>query len=71
MAKGSSIRMTLHDPLQTLSPQLTSHFIFRKAFYARPLKLPDGTLNLMEWEVGVPGKAGVWFTICIFSFRRV
>ncbi|KAG8879342.1 E2 SUMO-conjugating protein ubc9 [Tulasnella sp. 332] len=25
-------------------------------FYAKPKKLPDGTLNLLEWEVGIPGK---------------
>jgi len=27
-------------------------------FYARPVKAADGSLNLMEWEVGIPGKAG-------------
>ena len=30
-----------------------------QAFYARPAKLPDGSLNLMEWEVGIPEKASV------------
>ncbi|KAF8511109.1 ubiquitin-conjugating enzyme/RWD-like protein [Hysterangium stoloniferum] len=27
-------------------------------FYAKPSKGPDGSLNLMEWEVGIPGKTG-------------
>ncbi|KAG8833764.1 E2 SUMO-conjugating protein ubc9 [Serendipita sp. 399] len=26
-------------------------------FYARPTKAADGSLNLMEWEVGIPGKS--------------
>ena len=25
-------------------------------FFARPMKTPDGTLNLMIWEYGIPGK---------------
>ena len=28
-------------------------------FYAKPLKLPDGSIDLMNWECGVPGKPGV------------
>jgi ubiquitin-conjugating enzyme E2 I len=27
-------------------------------FYARPAKNADGSCNLMEWECGVPGRAG-------------
>ncbi|KAI0277672.1 ubiquitin-conjugating enzyme 9 [Russula aff. rugulosa BPL654] len=27
-------------------------------FYAKPTKSPDGSMNLMEWEVGIPGKEG-------------
>ncbi|KAG2158473.1 ubiquitin-conjugating enzyme/RWD-like protein [Suillus bovinus] len=27
-------------------------------FYAKPVKTADGSMNLMEWEVGIPGKAG-------------
>lgn len=30
-----------------------------QGFYAKPVKAADGTMNLMEWEVGIPGKAGV------------
>ena len=26
-------------------------------FYAKPSKSDDGSMNLMEWEVGIPGKA--------------
>jgi hypothetical protein len=29
-------------------------------FFARPMKSADGTMNLMKWECGIPGKAGVW-----------
>eukprot|EP00736_Rhodelphis_marinus_P001790 Rmarinus@m.25829 len=25
-------------------------------FYARPVKNPDGSLNLLKWEAGIPGK---------------
>eukprot|EP01102_Stenamoeba_stenopodia_P004659 TRINITY_DN14978_c0_g1_i1.p1 TRINITY_DN14978_c0_g1~~TRINITY_DN14978_c0_g1_i1.p1 ORF type:complete len:161 (-),score=8.76 TRINITY_DN14978_c0_g1_i1:79-561(-) len=28
------------------------------AFYARPDKLPDGSLNMFRWLCGIPGKAG-------------
>ncbi|EIN07180.1 ubiquitin-conjugating enzyme 9 [Punctularia strigosozonata HHB-11173 SS5] len=27
-------------------------------FYAKPAKAADGSMNLMEWEVGIPGKQG-------------
>ncbi|GFZ48700.1 Ubiquitin carrier protein 9 [Saitozyma sp. JCM 24511] len=27
-------------------------------FYAKPVKAADGTLNMMVWEVGIPGKQG-------------
>lgn len=30
-----------------------------QGFYARPQKKEDGTLNIMVWEVGIPGKEGV------------
>ncbi|KAK4684476.1 ubiquitin-conjugating enzyme E2 I, partial [Tremellales sp. Uapishka_1] len=29
-----------------------------QGFYARPQKLEDGSLNMMMWEVGIPGKTG-------------
>ncbi|KAI1315038.1 E2 SUMO-conjugating protein ubc9 [Mortierella claussenii] len=41
-------------------------------FYARPDKKPDGTLDLMNWQVGIPGKAntpwegGVYKLVLIF-----
>lgn len=30
-----------------------------QGFYARPVKKADGTLNLLEWDVGIPGKPDV------------
>lgn len=30
-----------------------------QGFYAKPSKAADGSMNLMEWEVGIPGKEGV------------
>jgi len=27
-------------------------------FFARPMKKSDGSLDLMKWETGIPGKAG-------------
>ncbi len=42
---------TRFDPLS-----LCAHM---KGFYARPRKDDDGSLNLLVWEVGIPGKAGV------------
>jgi hypothetical protein len=29
-----------------------------KGFYAKPAKASDGSLDLMKWEAGIPGKAG-------------
>lgn len=37
-------------------PSLSSS---HKGFYAKPEKEADGTLNLMTWEAGIPGKANV------------
>ena len=34
-----------------------------QGFYARPAKASDGTMNLMEWEVGIPGKSNVCLAI--------
>ena len=30
-----------------------------KGFIAKPVKMQDGTLNLMNWECFIPGKKGV------------
>lgn len=30
-----------------------------QGFVAKPTKAADGTLNLMLWEVGIPGKKDV------------
>jgi ubiquitin-conjugating enzyme E2 I len=32
---------------------------FLQGFFAKPTKAPDGSLNLLEWEVGIPGKPSV------------
>ncbi|KAG6832045.1 SUMO conjugating enzyme Hus5 [Tricholoma furcatifolium] len=29
-----------------------------QGFYAKPSKSSDGSMNLMEWEVGIPGRSG-------------
>ncbi|KAG6839214.1 hypothetical protein C0991_004838 [Blastosporella zonata] len=33
-----------------------AHWLLQ-GFYAKPSKSADGSMNLMEWEVGIPGKA--------------
>jgi len=37
-----------------------------QGFVARPTKAVDGTLNLMNWECGIPGKKGVSHLLCHF-----
>jgi len=37
-------------------------------FYAKPTKAPDGSMNLLEWEVGIPGKEGVRGLRCASAF---
>jgi ubiquitin-conjugating enzyme E2 I len=34
-------------------------------FFARPEKNTDGTLNLMVWQVGIPGETGSWSHVWI------
>lgn len=34
---------------------------------ARPMKNPDGSLNLMTWECAIPGKKGVSIDINLIS----
>lgn len=33
--------------------------VLHQGFYAKPTKAADGSMNLLEWEVGIPGKSGV------------
>ena len=33
--------------------------VYLQGFFAKPVKKSDGTMNLMEWEVGIPGKDNV------------
>lgn len=39
-----------------------------QGFYARPEKAADGSLNLLSWDAGIPGKAGVSFDLVIAGF---
>lgn len=34
---------------------LTLHLIFPSRFYAKPMKNPDGSIDIMHWECGIPG----------------
>jgi ubiquitin-conjugating enzyme E2 I len=54
MAEGSSICV----PLSPAARSKVKH-VLSQGFYAKPTKAPDGSMNLMEWEVGIPGKEGV------------
>ena len=47
-------------PLMRCSYMLTiSALVVEQGFFAKPMKKTDGTMNLMEWEVGIPGKKDV------------
>jgi hypothetical protein len=37
--------------------------VYSQGFYAKPAKAADGSMNLMEWDVGIPGKPGVGVTV--------
>ena len=38
-----------------------SYVPFTCRFIARPMRNADGTMNLMLWEYGIPGKTGtIW-----------
>lgn len=58
MEKGPSIRACNH-----LGAVSVANGAFLQGFYAKPTKAPDGSMNLLEWEVGIPGKAGVSFEL--------
>jgi len=49
-------------------------FFCVQGFVARPTKAADGTLNLMNWECGIPGKKGVslsvYFILLNLSFTK-
>jgi len=45
-----------------------------QGFVARPTKAADGTLNLMNWECGIPGKKGVsclLYAVLLLCFQQV
>ena len=62
---ASSGERTIHSYASSLSGSSASgrspltRVLLLQGFYARPAKAPDGTLNLMEWDVGIPGKQNV------------
>lgn len=37
----------------------------RQGFFAKPSKSADGSMNLMEWEVGIPGKPNVSMRVAL------
>eukprot|EP01118_Nematostelium_gracile_P001165 TRINITY_DN11204_c0_g1_i2.p1 TRINITY_DN11204_c0_g1~~TRINITY_DN11204_c0_g1_i2.p1 ORF type:complete len:147 (-),score=27.43 TRINITY_DN11204_c0_g1_i2:26-400(-) len=39
------------------------------AFYARPQTTKEGTMNLMLWECGIPGKAGTQWEGAVFPIN--
>ena len=52
----ATTRATPTPPTTTRDANRTSDHPF--GFYARPVSKGDGSTNLMEWETGIPGKAG-------------
>ncbi|GAB1517903.1 ubiquitin-conjugating enzyme [Rhizoctonia solani] len=40
-------------------------------FFAKPTKAPDGSLNLLEWEVGIPGKPGTNWEGGLFKLTMI
>ena len=40
----------------------------KKGFIAKPVKNPDGSLNLMNWECYIPGKKGVSLFIILENY---
>ena len=64
-------------PYVSIEAFLIRQFIFilttltLKGFYAKPSKDQTGALNLMEWEVGIPGKEKVRYHVpnVLFNLR--
>ncbi|RXW19636.1 hypothetical protein EST38_g6233 [Candolleomyces aberdarensis] len=57
MAKRPSIRELSRLTVLAIVAFASSKLNF-EGFYAKPSKAADGSMNLMEWEVGIPGKTG-------------
>lgn len=53
----SAARQIFMNGFGSLFVLLTHNFC--QGFFAKPAKAADGSMNLMEWEVGIPGKTGV------------
>ena len=46
------------QPLIFIPHTFSTYFIGKLGFYARPIKKPDNSTDIMFWETGIPGKAG-------------
>ena len=46
-------------------------FFFVQGFIARPVKNPDGSLNLMNWECYIPGKKGTPWDGGLYKLRMI
>lgn len=57
MAEGPSLRAS-RRAARASKVQLTDSRPSSQGFWARPQKIGD-TLNLLQWDVGIPGKEGV------------
>lgn len=60
MEEGPSLCATTSS-ITKQTPSLIATSFVSQGFYAKPSKAADGSMNLMEWEVGIPGKQGVRF----------
>ncbi|KAF8828862.1 hypothetical protein HHX47_DHR3000175 [Lentinula edodes] len=40
-------------------------------FYAKPAKNADGSMNLLEWEVGIPGKTNTAWEGGLFKLTMI
>jgi ubiquitin-conjugating enzyme E2 I len=45
--------------------------LIKKGFYAKPAKASDGSLDLMKWEAGIPGKAGTAWESGVFKLNLI
>lgn len=74
LANGAFRADPLYTPrLQVAQTRLFFFFMLIfdiQGFYAKPAKSADGSMNLMEWEVGIPGKPKVSYFYPLASLLR-
>ncbi|KAF7294765.1 hypothetical protein MIND_01014000 [Mycena indigotica] len=63
----ASMNVMLHFPSTVILSVIMGH----PGFYAKPSKAADGSMNLMEWEVGIPGKSGTAWEGGLFKLTMV